>query len=238
MDTIELDNLDQPEGAKGGDEGAIAETPLDYDDFEGRLTDSDKLDDARTSSFRNENKDDTFRKRKRETYRLSTIGKFDELKAEYVKMLFEKRYRLNKSDGQISKEFFSRLDIDKHQLTFDGTMVVYIGVDGIYRLSYGQNHIKDISNFLEFFDKAEKEHKAKAISTVEEETGGETSRANTEDIYEDAREEIRQEAVTAGDNLVERAKSMERRGKLNTQETREIVEQPFLRDLPKFGLKP
>ncbi|CAB4019675.1 Hypothetical predicted protein [Paramuricea clavata] len=60
MDTIEMNDFDQPEGAEGGDEGV---TPVDEDDFRGGLNDNDRLDDAKTSSFYEENKDDSYRKR-------------------------------------------------------------------------------------------------------------------------------------------------------------------------------
>ena len=59
MDNIELDNLNQPEGAEGGDEGVLDDTPVDEDDFRGGLNDNDRLDDAKTSSFRKEIKDDS-----------------------------------------------------------------------------------------------------------------------------------------------------------------------------------
>jgi hypothetical protein len=66
MDTIEMGNLNQPEGAEGGDEGAIAETSLDEDGFRAGLDDDQRLDDAKTSSFSEENRDDKFAKRKRQ----------------------------------------------------------------------------------------------------------------------------------------------------------------------------
>ena len=92
------------EGAEGGDEDAINETPLDEDDFLSGLDRQD--DDVRVSTFREENKDDTFRKRKRETDRLYTVESFNEIKAEYVRMLFKSGYRLNPNDGQFSRDFF------------------------------------------------------------------------------------------------------------------------------------
>ena len=65
-DNIELDNTNQPEGAEGGgDETVIDDTPIDEDDFLSGLDDDQRLDDAKTSSFREENKDDSYRKRKR-----------------------------------------------------------------------------------------------------------------------------------------------------------------------------
>ena len=69
---LELDNLNQPEGAEGGeDQTVIDNTPIDEDDF---LSGLDGLDDAKTSSFREENRDDGFPKRKRQLNELSTYG--------------------------------------------------------------------------------------------------------------------------------------------------------------------
>jgi hypothetical protein len=49
------------EGAEGGnDEAVISDTPIDEDDFRSGL---DRLNDAKTSSFREENKDDKYAKR-------------------------------------------------------------------------------------------------------------------------------------------------------------------------------
>ncbi|CAB3992108.1 Hypothetical predicted protein [Paramuricea clavata] len=127
MDTIEMDNLNRAEKAEGNDEGGIAETHLDEDGF---LSGLDGLDDAKTSSFREENKDDSFKKRNRQLDELRTYGKFDDIK----------------------------------------------------------------------------EHRGKAKSVIEEETGEETSRSVEEEIYEDAVEEFRQEVTDTDDDLKEHAK--------------------------------
>jgi hypothetical protein len=97
-DNIELDNLNRPEGAEGGeDETVIDDTPIDEDDF---LSGLDGLDEAKTSSFREENRDDKYAKRKRQLNELSTYGKFDDIKVEYVKRLFQTEYRINPADGK------------------------------------------------------------------------------------------------------------------------------------------
>jgi hypothetical protein len=114
MDTIEMNDFDQPEGAEGGD------TPVDEDDFWGGLNDNDRLDDAKTSSFHEENKDDSYRKRKRELDELYTYGKFDDIKSEYIKRLQGSDYRINVDDGPVSRDLLSRLDITRNKLTFKG----------------------------------------------------------------------------------------------------------------------
>ena len=78
--------------------------------------------------------------------------------------------------------------------------------------------------FLNLYDKALAEHKERAKSIVEEETGGEVSGVNAEEIFEDAEEEFRQEVVSAGDNLVEQAERLESEGKITQQERRELRE--------------
>ena len=162
-----------------------------------------------------------------------TVGSFNELKAEYVRMIFVKDYSLNPNDGQFSREFFSRLDIDKYKLTFDGTTVAYIEKDGTYKLSRDRKYLENSHNFLELYDKAREEHRVKAISTVEEETGEETSKTNAEEIFEDAREELHQETVTVGETLAEQAERLEREGKLTTQERRELGGISDTKGLPK-----
>ena len=198
-----MHDINRPEGEEGveggDDEAVISDTPFNEGDL---LAGIDRLnrqdDDARVSTFRKENKNDTIKKRKKETERLYTVGSFNELKAEYVRMIFVKDYSLNPNDGQFSREFFSRLDIDKYKLTFDGTTVAYIEKDGTYKLSRDRSYLENSHNFLELYDKAREEHRVKAISTVEEETGGETSKTNAEEIFEDAKEELHQETVTVG----------------------------------------
>ena len=136
MDTIELNNLNQPEGAEGGeggeDETVIDDTPVDEDDF---LSGLDGLDDAFTSSFREENRDDKYTKRKRQLDELSTYGKFNDIKIEYVRRLFQSEYRIDPTDGQNSKKFISSLDITKNKLTSNGADVAYIDTGGNYQKS-------------------------------------------------------------------------------------------------------
>ncbi|CAB4025342.1 Hypothetical predicted protein, partial [Paramuricea clavata] len=77
--------------------------------------------------------------------------------------------------------------------------------------------------FLNLYEKALAEHKDKAKSVVEEETGGEASGVNAEEIFEDAGKEFRQEVINAGDNLVEHARELGERGKITTQERRKFA---------------
>ena len=219
METVEMKDLfnDRPEGAEGGeDETVIDDTPIDEDDFLSGLTDNDKLDDAKTSSFREENKDDSYRKRKRQLDELSTYGKFDDIKVEYVKKLFQTEYRIDPADGQNSEELVSRLDLTKYKLTFNGNDDAYIDTRGAYNLSQDKKSAGSVGAFLRLYSKALVEHKNKAKSVVEEETGGEASGVNAEEIFEDAEEEFRQEVINAGDNLVEHARDLEERGKITT----------------------
>ena len=110
---------DRPEGGDEA-EGGEDETVIDEDDF------FDGLNEAKTSSFREENKDDSYRRRKRQTDELYIYGKFDVIKGEFVRRLLGSEYRINPTDGQYSREFIPRLDITKHKLTFDGTIVGFI----------------------------------------------------------------------------------------------------------------
>jgi hypothetical protein len=220
-DNIELDNLNRPEGAEGGeDETVIDDTPIDEDDF---LSGLDGLDDAKTSSFREENRDDKYAKRKRQLNELSTYGKFDDIKIEYVRRLFQTEYRIDPTDGQNSRELISSLDITKNKLTFNGTDVAYIDTGGNFIMSNDKKTATLSRRFLNLYAKALAEHKDKAKSVVEEETGGEASGVTTEDIFEDAKEEILQEAVIVSDNLIEHAEKLESEGKITTQERREFA---------------
>jgi hypothetical protein len=220
-DNIELDNLNRPEGAEGGeDETVIDNTPIDEDDF---LSGLDGLDDAKTSSFREENRDDGFPKRKIQLNELSTYGKFDDIKVEYVKRLQGSDYRINANDGPISRDLLSSLDITKNKLTYKGTEVAYIDTNGIYRHSTNKRYKRLVSEFNVKFSEAVGEHRERAKSVVEEETGGEASGVNAEEIFEDAEEEFRQEVINAGDNLAEHARELEERGKITTQDRREFA---------------
>jgi hypothetical protein len=220
-DNIELDNLNQPEGAEGGeDETAIDDTPVDEDDF---LSGLDGLDDAKTSSFREENRDDKLPKRKRQLNELSTYGKFDNIKVEYVRRLFQTEYRIDPADGQNCSELISSLDITKHKLTFNGVDVALIETSGNFRMSNEKKTATSSRIFLNLYEKALAEHKKRAKCVVEEETGGETSRSGVEEIFEDAEEEFGQEVTDTGDNLVEHARKLAERGKITTQERREFA---------------
>jgi hypothetical protein len=168
-DTIEMNDFDQPEGAEGGeDETVIDDTPIGEDDF---ISGLDGLDDAKTSSFREENKDDSYRKRKRQLDELSTYGKFDNIKSEYIKRLWGSDYRINANDGPISRDLLSSLDITKNKLTYKGTEVAYIDTNGIYRSSTNRTYKRLISEFNIKFNEAVGEHRERARSVVDEETG-------------------------------------------------------------------
>jgi hypothetical protein len=69
--------------------------------------------------------------------------------------------------------------------------------------------IASSKRFLNLYEKALAEHKNKAKSVVLEETGGEASGVNAEEIFEDAEEEFHQEVTDTGDSLVEHARELE-----------------------------
>ena len=77
--------------------------------------------------------------------------------------------------------------------------------------------------FRKIYEKALIEHKKRARSMVEEETGGDILEENAEDIYEDAVEEHHQDVVNASDNLGKQAESLESEGKIIEQERREFT---------------
>ncbi|CAB4026626.1 Hypothetical predicted protein, partial [Paramuricea clavata] len=188
-----MNDFDQPEGAEGGDEGVLDDTPVNEDDFRSGLDGNDRLDDAKTSSF------------------------------QYIRRLQESKYNINANDGPVSRNLLSSLDITKNKLTFKGVEVAYIDTNGIYRFSTNKRYKKFVSEFDTKFNTAVFEHIQKPKSVVEEETEGESSGVTTEDILEDAREELRQETVNAGDNLNDHAERLGSEGKITTQERREFV---------------
>ena len=196
---MEMNDFNRPEGdegAEGGDdEVVISDTPIDEDDF---ISGIDRLDDAKTSSFREENRDDKNAKRKRQLDELDTYGKFDDIKIEYVRRLFQTEYRIDPTDGQNSKEFISSLDITKNKLTFNGVDVAYIDTGGTYKTSENKKTIASSIRFLNLYEKALNEHRGRAKSVVEEETGGEASGVNAEEIFEDAEEEFRRRRQPCG----------------------------------------
>jgi hypothetical protein len=159
MDTIDMNDFDRPEGAEGDDQGVIDDTPTDQDDFLSGLNDSDILDDAKTSSFREENRYDKFAKRKRQLDELYTYGNFDDIKVEYVRRLFQTEYRIDPADGQDSEERVSSLDITKNKLTFNGADVAYIDTGGTYKRSENKKNTASSRKFLNLYEKALAEHK-------------------------------------------------------------------------------
>ncbi|CAB4020653.1 Hypothetical predicted protein [Paramuricea clavata] len=94
-----------------------------------------------------------------------------------------------------------------------------------------------LKTFKEEYEKALTEHRERTKSVVEEETGGEASRENTEEIFEDAREELHQEAVITGNTFAERVQEMQRKGKLTIQEARELARIPVARGTPRERIK-
>ena len=214
-----MNDFNQPEGAEGGDEGVIDDTPIDEDDFRSGLNDSDRLDDAKTSSFRKENSNDRYARRKEKTDELGLQGGFDNIKSEYVKRLQGSSYRINPDDGPFSRNLISRLDITKNKLTFNRAEIAYIDMDGSYKFSKNKRNSKYLAAYEELYDKALVERRQRARSVIEEETGGEAS----EDIHEDAREELHQETTTASETLTEEAERLEREGIITTQERREFA---------------
>jgi hypothetical protein len=223
METVEMNDFNRPEGndeAEGGED----ETVIDEDDFIGPLDQTvDELDEVKTCSFREKNKDDSYRRRKRQTDELRTYGKCDTIKREFVRRLLRSEYRIDLNDGKNSREFIDHLDITKHELTFNGTVVGYIGTNGAYRMSESKKSAGFIKAFRKLYEKALIEHKKKARSVVEEETREDVLEENAEDIYEDAVEEHHQDVVNASDNLAEQAERLESEGKITEQERREFV---------------
>jgi hypothetical protein len=55
---------------------------------------------VKTSSFCEENKDDSYRRRKRQTDELRTYGKFDIIKGEFARRLLGSEYRIDLNDGK------------------------------------------------------------------------------------------------------------------------------------------
>ena len=233
-----MNDYNPPEGddgaERGDDEVVISDTPADEDEF---LSGIDGLDDAKTSSFREENRDDKHTKRKRQLNELSTYGKFPDIKAEYVRRLFGHEYRIDPADGQNSNRLISSLDITKNKSTFNGANVAYIGTDGNFKMTENKKTIASSGRFLNLYEKALAEHKDRAKSVVEEETGGEASGANAEEISEDAEEEFRQEVTDTGDNLAEHARELEERGKITTRERREFAGVTAPKGPPEIRIK-
>jgi hypothetical protein len=157
MDNIELDNLNQPEGAEGGevgeDETNIDDTPADEDDFQAGIDRLDRQDDdVRTSSFYEENKNDKYTKRKRELMDLYSLGKFDTIKGEYIKRCFESEYRIYPDDGPVSERFLSRVDLTENRLTFDGTPVVNINTSVKYVMHRNKKSAGPLRTFMEEYE--------------------------------------------------------------------------------------
>jgi hypothetical protein len=178
---------------------------------------------VKTSSFRKENEKEKYRRRREQLNRLYVIGKFNDIKGEFARKLLSSEYRIDPTDGQNSREFISRLDITKHKLTFDGTVIGYIDTSGAFKMSGNKKSAGSVVQFKKQYEKALIKHRERVHSVVEEETQGEASGANVENIYEDAGEEFHQDVVNASDNLVEQAERLESEGKITEQERREFA---------------
>ena len=88
---------DRPEGgdeAEGGEDETVID---DEDDFSVYLNHTvDGLNEAKTSSFRDENKNDKYRRRKEQINRLYLIGNFNDMNGEFAKKLLRSEYRIDR----------------------------------------------------------------------------------------------------------------------------------------------
>ena len=215
MNDLSNDRREGNDEAEGGEDEMV----IDEDDFFDQLDQT--ADEVKTSSFRDENKDDTFRRRKEQINRLYVIGKFNDIKGELARRLLRSEYRIDPTDGQNSREFISRLDITKHKLTY---VIGYIDTSGAFKMSGNKKSAGSMAQFKKPYEKALIEHKGKVRSMVEKETGGDMLEENAEEIYEDAEEEFHQDVVNASDNLAEQAERLESEGKITEQERSEFAE--------------
>ena len=124
---------ERPEGndeAEGGeDETVIDDDDKHSDDPLVRL--DQNFDDINTSRFHEENSGMRPGKRKKSVNELYLMGRYTDLRVEFVRRVLGSEYRLDPNDGQNSRKFISRLSTDEHRLTFDGTAVGYINMDGV-----------------------------------------------------------------------------------------------------------
>ena len=110
METNEMTDIfdERPEGEEEGE----AETSFiegDDQDSSDPFDDLPDLNDPESRSFRNENADDSFRKRRTQIVKLSVQETAYARKVEYVKRLLKSEYRLNPiNDGPNSRESFKK----------------------------------------------------------------------------------------------------------------------------------
>ncbi|CAB4018313.1 Hypothetical predicted protein [Paramuricea clavata] len=214
---------DRPEGS----DEAEAETSFIKDDDDENFNDllnslDQNSDDVKTSSFYEENKNSRYGGIRKRINEPRLIGKYIDIEGEFARKVLGSEYQLNPTDGQNSREFISRLDIDEHRLTFDGTVVGFIDTSGTFKVSTNRKPVNKVTNFRNLYEKALKEHKEKIWSVVEEETGGDMLEESGEDIFEDTMEEFHQDVVNANDDLTDQAKGLEGEGKITEQERREF----------------
>jgi acetylornithine/succinyldiaminopimelate/putrescine aminotransferase len=111
------------------------------------------------------------------------MGGQTDLRVEFARRVLGSEYRLNPADGENSRRFISRVSTNEHRLTFDGTAVGYINMDGSFRVSENKKYSKTVTEFKRMYEKALKEHKEKIGSVVEEETGGGILEESMVDIF-------------------------------------------------------
>ena len=126
----------------------LSKTTTMHESFNDLLNNPDQnLDEAMIASFCEENEDDTYRRRKKQMNKLYLPGRFNDIKGEFARKVLGSECRIDPTDGQDSMEFISSLDITKHQLTFDGTIVGYVGTDGAFKLSENKKSAGFVTEF-------------------------------------------------------------------------------------------
>ncbi|CAB4005763.1 uncharacterized transposon-derived [Paramuricea clavata] len=234
---MEMNDFDQHDDYDWDD---YDETNVDDDLYETGLEDLDKQDDELwLRDFRNENSDDRFKGRKRETNYLYTTGSSVDLKAEYMKKLFANDYRLNPNDGLNSRNLFSRLDVSGYWLTFDDVKVAFIDKNGEYYLSKNTSIAQSQKEFRIAFEKATEEHRKNIVSIVEEEAGGgdDASSEMIDAISDDVRDEIHHENIDDDVEFKDRVLDLHNKGKLTEQEARELVGITVTKGTPSEKIK-
>ena len=100
---MEMNDFNRPEGNDEA-EGVENKTVIDEDDLIDPLDQTvNELDEVKTSSFREENKDDNYRRRKRQTGELRKYEKFDIIKGEFARRLLGSENQIDLNDGKKSR---------------------------------------------------------------------------------------------------------------------------------------
>jgi hypothetical protein len=148
------DEAEAEKGEAGDDEDEIQ---FDEEDFFNYFDQTiEKLNEAKASSFQEENKNDTYRRSKEQMNKLYLTGRFNNIKGEFARKVLGNEYRIDPTGGQDSKEFISRSDIPKHKLTFDGTIVGYVGTDE------NKKSAGSVTEFKNLYEKVRIKHKKKS----------------------------------------------------------------------------